>query len=126
METNPKQSTENFVKEVYQKTRRVFTFEQKILIVMEAIRGELSAAPICRKCGIANTVFCKRNKEFMEAGKNLKMKTNHQTKIHSSSKRCLRPIQIAFKKLIPFHGIALNKKFTCNNETVYSKSYTFF
>ena len=126
METSPKQSTENFVKGVRQKTKRVFTFEQKILIVMEAIRGELSAAPICRKCGIANTVFCKRNKEFMEAGKDPKIKTNHQTKIYSSSKTCLHAIQIAFKKLIRFHGIALNKNLTCNNETVYSKSYTFF
>jgi len=69
METNHKQSTENFVKEVRRKTRRVFTSEQKILIVMEAMRGELSTAAICRKYGIANTLFYKWNKEFMEAGK---------------------------------------------------------
>lgn len=69
METNLKQSTENFVKEVRRKTRRLFTSEQKILIVMEAMRGELSTAEICRKYGIANTLFYKWNKEFMEAGK---------------------------------------------------------
>lgn len=69
METNHKQSTENFVKEVRRKARRVFTSEQKILIVMEAMRGELSTAAICRKYGIANTLFYKWNKEFMEAGK---------------------------------------------------------
>jgi len=69
METNSKQSTENFVKEVRRKTRRLFTSEQKILIVMEAMRGEISVAEICRKYGIANTLFYKWNKEFMEAGK---------------------------------------------------------
>jgi len=69
METNHKQSTENFVKEVRRKTRRLFTSEQKILIVMEAMRGEISVAEICRKYGIANTLFYKWNKEFMEAGK---------------------------------------------------------
>jgi transposase len=41
METKPqKSSTENFVKDIRNKTRRIFTSEQKILIVMEAIRGE--------------------------------------------------------------------------------------
>lgn len=69
METTHKQSTENFIKEVRRKTRRTFTSEQKILIVMEAMRGELSTAAICRKYGIANTLFYKWNKEFMEAGK---------------------------------------------------------
>ena len=69
METNRKQSTENFIKEVRRKTRRTFTSEQKILIVMEAMRGELSVAEICRKYGIANTLFYKWNKEFMEAGR---------------------------------------------------------
>ena len=42
METTPKQSTENFVKEVRRKARRLFSSEQKILIVMEAMRGELT------------------------------------------------------------------------------------
>jgi transposase len=68
METNHKQSTENFVKEVRRRTRRVFTSEQKILIVMEAMRGELSTAAICRKYGINNNLFYKWNKEFMKAG----------------------------------------------------------
>lgn len=37
MGTNQKQSTENFIKDVRRKTRRLFSFEQKILIVMEAV-----------------------------------------------------------------------------------------
>lgn len=76
METKPqkptpglKQTPENFVKDIRRKTRRIFSAEQKILIVMEALRGEGSIAAICRKHGIADSVFYKWNKEFLEAGK---------------------------------------------------------
>lgn len=69
METGQKQSTENFVKEVRRETRRLFTSEQKILIVMEAMRGEMSTSAICRKYGLTHSLFYKWNKEFMEAGK---------------------------------------------------------
>ena len=70
METKSKKQTpENFVKDVRRKARRLFTSEQKILIVMEAIRGETSVAEICRKYGIHQTQFYKWNKQFLEAGK---------------------------------------------------------
>jgi len=70
METkSQKQSSENFVKDVRNKTRRIFTSEQKILIVMEAIRGESPVAEICRKYGIHQTLFYRWNKQFLEAGK---------------------------------------------------------
>ena len=51
MENNKrkKQTTENFIKDVRRKTRRIFSSEQKIQIVMEAMRAELSVAEICRK-----------------------------------------------------------------------------
>jgi len=42
MEQRPKQSTENFIKEIRRKTRRLFSSEQKLVIVMEAQRGEYS------------------------------------------------------------------------------------
>jgi transposase len=64
-----KQSTENFIKEVRRRTRRVFSSEQKIQIVMEAMRAELSVSEICRKYSIADAQFYSWNKEFMEAGK---------------------------------------------------------
>ena len=76
METKPqkpssekKQSAENFISDIRRKTRRIFSSEQKILIVMEALRGEDSVAAICRKHGIVESVFYKWNKEFLEAGK---------------------------------------------------------
>src|SRR5215217_9587627 len=76
METKPqksssaqKQTPENFIKDIRRKTRKLYSSEQKILIVMEALRGEESVAAICRKHGIAESMFYKWNKEFLEAGK---------------------------------------------------------
>jgi transposase len=69
MESKKKQTTENFIKEIRRKTKRQFTSEQKITIVMEALRAEISVADICRKYSIHLSQFYKWNKEFMEAGK---------------------------------------------------------
>jgi transposase len=69
METKKKQTTENFIKEVRRRTRRVFSSEQKITIVMEALRAEMSVSELCRKYSIQEPQFYKWNKEFMEAGK---------------------------------------------------------
>jgi len=72
METNPqKTSAENFVKKIPRKVGRLFTSEQKILIVMEAIRGENRVTEICRKYNIHQTQFYKWNNQFLEAGKKL-------------------------------------------------------
>ena len=66
----PKKSTpETYLKDIRRKTRRIFTAEQKILIVMEALRAETSVAELCRKHGIQESTFYKCNKEFIEAGK---------------------------------------------------------
>jgi transposase len=67
--SEPKQTPENFAGDIRRQTRRIFSAEQKILIVMEALRGEDSVAAICRKHGIQKSMFYKWNKEFMEAGK---------------------------------------------------------
>jgi transposase len=65
----PKAIAANFVKDIRRKTRKLYSSEQKILIVMEALRGEEPVAAICRKHGIAESMFYKWNKEFLEAGK---------------------------------------------------------
>lgn len=69
METKKKQTTQNYIKEIRRKTRRIFSSEQKISIVMEAQRAEISVSELCRKYSIHETQFYKWNKEFMEAGK---------------------------------------------------------
>ena len=51
---NPNQSSsESLLKDIRRNTKRIFTSEQKVLIVMEGIRGEQSIAELCRKYGIS-------------------------------------------------------------------------
>ncbi|MDM1300007.1 transposase [Empedobacter falsenii] len=69
MATSKKSTPEKYVKDIRQNTRRIFTAEQKILIVMEALRAETSIAELCRKYSISQSQFYKWNKEFLEAGK---------------------------------------------------------
>jgi len=69
MKTEKKSTPETYLKDIRRKTRRVFTAEQKILVVMEALRAETSIAELCRKYAIQESTFYKWNKEFIEAGK---------------------------------------------------------
>ena len=64
-----KSSTEKLIKEIRRSTQKAYTSEQKILIVMEGMRAELSVAELCRKYGISQPTYYKWNKEFIEAGK---------------------------------------------------------
>lgn len=69
MAISKKKTPEKFVKDIRHNTRRIFTAEQKILIVMEALRAEISVSELCRKYAISQSQFYKWNKEFLEAGK---------------------------------------------------------
>ena len=62
------------MKDVRLQTRRHFSAEEKIRIVLDGLRGEVSIAELCRKEGIAQSLFSKWSKEFMEAGKGTKAK----------------------------------------------------
>ena len=57
------------VKDIRRATRRHFSAEDKIRIVLEGLRGEDSIAELCRKEGIAQSLYYAWSKEFMEAGK---------------------------------------------------------
>ena len=57
------------IKEIKRRTRRVFSSEEKIRIVLEGLRGEESIAAICRKYSIHQNLYFKWSKDFMEAGK---------------------------------------------------------
>ena len=60
---------ESKVREIRQKTRKRYSAEEKIRIVLEGLRGEESIAALCRKEGIASNLYYKWSKEFLEAGK---------------------------------------------------------
>ena len=57
------------VKDIRRATRKQYSAEEKIRIVLEGLRGEDSIAELCRKEGIAQGVYYKWSKDFMEAGK---------------------------------------------------------
>ena len=60
---------ESKVREIRRKTRKRYSAEEKIRIVLEGLRGEESIAALCRKEGIASNLYYKWSKEFLEAGK---------------------------------------------------------
>ncbi len=64
-----KTSSESIVRQIKRKTRRKFSAEEKIRIVLDGLRGEASIANICRKEGIHPTLYYKWSKGFLEAGK---------------------------------------------------------
>ena len=57
------------VKDIRRKTRKRYSSEDKIRIVLEGLRGDDSLAELCRKEGIAQSLYYTWSKEFMEAGK---------------------------------------------------------
>ena len=63
------QSAEKHVKEIRRRTRRKFSAEEKIRIVLAGLRGEASIAELCRREGIAEGLYYSWSKEFLEAGK---------------------------------------------------------
>jgi transposase len=60
---------EKVVQDIRRKTRRRFSAEEKIRIVLEGLRGEEGIATLCRKEGLAPNLYYRWSKEFFEAGK---------------------------------------------------------
>ena len=61
--------SEAIIKDVKRRTKRQFNPEEKIAIVIEGMSGEESIAALCRREGIAQSVYYSWSKAFMEAGK---------------------------------------------------------
>jgi len=62
-------SSEKVVREIQRRTRRRFSAEEKIRIILEGLRGEESIAELCRREGLAPNLYYRWSKEFLEAGK---------------------------------------------------------
>ena len=67
--TTAKKPAEQVIKDIRRATRRHFSAEDKIRMVVDGLRGEDSIAELCRKEGIAQSLYYPWSKEFMEAGK---------------------------------------------------------
>src|SRR6201982_1954786 len=64
-----KEPADQVVKEIRRATRRQFSAEEKIRIVLTGLRGEDSIAELCRHEGIGRNLYYRWSKEFLEAGK---------------------------------------------------------
>jgi transposase len=66
---NQKPSSEQLVKDIRRATRKQYSAEEKIRIVLDGLRGEHSIAELCRREGIVESLYYNWSKEFLEAGK---------------------------------------------------------
>ena len=64
-----KDVADKLVKNIRRRTSRKYSAEEKIRIVLAGLRGEESIAALCRREGIAESLYYKWSKEFLEAGK---------------------------------------------------------
>jgi transposase len=65
----PNRSSEEVVRDIRRATRKHYSAEEKIRIVLNGLRGEASIAELCRRAGIAESLYYSWSKEFLEAGK---------------------------------------------------------
>jgi len=64
-----KPAAEQVIKDIRRATRKHHSAEDKIRIVLDGLRGEESIAALCRREGIAESLYYSWSKEFLEAGK---------------------------------------------------------
>ena len=69
MKSSSQSTGEAVVREIRRRTRKRYSTEEKIRVVLEGLKGEASIAEICRREGINPNVYYKWSKEFLEAGK---------------------------------------------------------
>lgn len=64
-----KKKTESIIKDIRRQTRKKYSSEEKIRIVLEGLKGEESISEICRREGISPALYYRWSKDFLEAGK---------------------------------------------------------
>ena len=68
-QSNPSGTADQHVREIRRATRKQYSAEEKIRIVLAGLRGEHSIAELCRREGLAESLYYAWSKEFLEAGK---------------------------------------------------------
>jgi transposase len=83
-----REPAEQVVWNIRRATRRLFSAEEKIGIVLEGLRGEDSIAELCRREGIVQNLYYRWSKEFLEAGKKGWPATRHGRRPRTRSGTC--------------------------------------
>jgi transposase len=65
----PSSASERLVRDIRRASRKQYSAEEKIRIVLDGLRGEASIAELCRREGIVESMYYSWSKEFLEAGK---------------------------------------------------------
>ena len=109
---------EKIVREIKRKTRRKFSAEEKIRIVLEGLRGEETIAELCRREGISPNLYYNWSKEFLEAGKR-RLMGDTKRQADSSEVRHLRSENNQLKHLVADLSLrnVVQKKWTATRAT---------
>jgi transposase len=92
-------SAEATIRTIKRKTRRQYSAEEKIRIVVEGLRGDVTIAELCRREGIADSLYYSWSKEFMEAGK-ARLSGNTKRQASSNEVTDLRQENEQLKQLV--------------------------
>lgn len=93
------QSAKQTIDTIRRKTRRKYSAEEKIRIVLEGLKGEETVAELCRREGIAQSLYYKWAKAFLEAGK-AQLKGDTKRKATSGEVKTLRQENTQLKQLL--------------------------
>ena len=105
---------EKVVREIKRKTRRKFSSEEKISIVLEGLRGEETIAELCRHEGISPNLYYNWSKEFLEAGKR-RLAGNSKREATSSEVSHLKQENSHLKQLVA--DLSLKNRYLKKNLT---------
>ena len=92
-------SAETTVRNIRRKTRRKYTAEEKIRIVLEGLRGDLTIAELCRREGISQNLYYRWSKDFLEAGKS-RLVGDTKREANSKQVKTLRQENDQLKQLV--------------------------
>jgi transposase len=82
----PSQTAEQHVREIRRRTRKQYSSEEKVRIVLSGLRGEHSIAELCRREGIAQSMCYAWFKEFLEAGQTVTLMYSTANNVNAVSK----------------------------------------
>jgi transposase len=99
MAKSNRNTSESIVRDIKRNTRRHFSSEDKIRIVLDGLRGEYSIAEVCRREGIHASQYYKWSKDFIEAGKK-RLNGDAEREANTSDVKDMREENEALKQLV--------------------------
>jgi transposase len=94
-----KKNASSLISELKRKTRRNYSSEEKIRIIIDGMRGEMTIAELCRKEGLSQGLYYKWSKDFMEAGKK-RLSGDTQREANTSEVKELKDENRSLKELV--------------------------